>query len=248
MSDKNLFEPVPLPEPIANEGNYVVIPDHQAVAGDGKASISQGFAPENSRLLDDGGKAVRRQDLNGFFNRLSQILYWVQSGGQFTYKETLNYTANCMIIYDNQYFVCRKENGPDTNVGIQKPGTSSTTYWLPLEKFGNFLTEGSSAKSLTLATDGLNTSYKLSGSNQASISPTAGKGYFDMNTFTVNTGIGAGTYSVKDILQRLVQNSHTHSAKTVTGSQAAAYCTHCCDDCSYCCNDCCDDCGDDNQY
>lgn len=149
MSDKNLFEPTPLPMPIASEGNYVVIPDDQAVTGDGKASIARGFAPETAKQLDDGGKAVRRQDLNGLFNRLSQILYWVQSGGHFTYKQTVNYAPNCMVIYNNQFYICTAANGPDEASGVKDPSTA-TAYWVSLSKFGDFITEGSTIGNLSL--------------------------------------------------------------------------------------------------
>ena len=246
MSDKNLFEPTPLPMPIASEGNYVVIPDDQAVTGDGKASIARGFAPETAKQLDDGGKAVRRQDLNGLFNRLSQILYWVQSGGHFTYKQTVNYAPNCMVIYNNQFYICTAANGPDEASGVKDPSTA-TTYWVSLSKFGDFITDGSSISNLTFTQDGLKASFSFSGSTQSSISPSGGSGVFNISTFRVNSGIGGGVYDIKDILQRLIKMSHTHTSVSISGDGKVSYCTYC-SYCSYCCHDCCQDCGDDSPY
>lgn len=247
MADNYLHEPDPLPMPIAAEGNYVVIPEQQAVAGDGKASIALGFGPENAKTLDDGGKAVRRQDLNGLFNRLSQMLYWVQSGGQWTYKDTVNYDENCMVIYDNQFFICTTANGPDMTSGVQAPAEVSR-FWVPLSKFGNFLVSGSTVSNLTFAVDGLKAQFNLGGSTHGAITPSGGNGYFTLNTFTVNSGtIPAGIYDVKDILQRLINAAHTHSARSVSGNGQNQYCTYCsyCGYCRVCCDDCCDDCSDD---
>lgn len=247
MADNYLFEPDPLPMPIAAEGNYVVIPEQQATAGDGKASIALGFGPETSKTLDDGGKAVRRQDLNGLFNRLSQILYWVQSGGQWTYKNTVNYAVNCMVVHDNQFYICTIENGPSMGAGVQAPSTNSN-YWTPLSKFGSFIVDRSSVNGLTFSTDGLIASYNLTASTQSAITPSGGNGYFTINTFTVNSGtIPSGTYQVKDILQRLINASHTHSARSVSGNGTNQYCSYCsyCDYCRVCCDDCCHDCSDD---
>ena len=246
MSDKNLFEPVPLPMPIASEGNFVVIPDEQAVIGDGKASIAQGFAPETSKQLDDGGKAVRRQDLNGLFNRLSQILYWVQSGGHFTYKTTVNYAPNCMVVHNKQFYICTAANGPNEPTGIKNPA-SDTTCWISLSKFGDFITEGSAIGSLSFAQDGLKASFSFSGSTQSSLSPSGGSGVFNVTTLNVQSGISGGVYDIKDILQRLINMSHTHSRSTVSGDGKVNYCTYC-TYCSYCCHDCCQDCGDDQPY
>lgn len=247
MPDNNLFEPTKLPMPIAAQGNYVVIPDQQAVAGDGKASIAIGFGPENSKLIDEGGKAVRRQDLNGLFNRLSQMLYWIQSGGQWSYSAEKNYEVNCMVIYDNQFFICKAANGPDFSSGLQTPSTNSA-YWVTLSKFGDFITSGSTIDNLQFSIDGLSAAFNLSGSTQGSITPSGGKGYFSLSTFNVNSaGISAGTYQIKDILQRLVNNSHTHSSRSISGDGSATYCTYC-SYCNYCCHDCCDQCGDDSAY
>lgn len=254
MPDNNLYEPDKLPMPIAANGDYIVIPENQAVAGDGKASISLGFGPENAKIIDDGGKAVRRQDLNGLFNRLSQILYWVQSGGQWTYSTDKNYTTNCMVIHNNQFFVCVADNGPSYTTGLHEPGTNDS-YWKSLSNFGNFVTSGSTVDNIKFAVDGLNASFNLSGSTQGSISPSANRGYFSMSTFSVNSSsISAGTYDIKDILQRLINNSHTHSSRTISSSltdsdKTAAYCSYC-SYCSYCCRDCTSncDCGDDTCY
>ena len=249
MPDNNLYEPDRLPMPIASQGNYVVIPEQQAVAGDGKASIAQGFGPENSKLLDEGGKAVRRQDLNGLFNRLSQILYWVQSGGQWTYSAEKNYEVNCMVIHDNQFFVCIAANGPDFDSGVQTPSAISSQYWITLSKFGDFITSGSTIDNLQFAVDGLSASFNLTASTQSTITSSAGKGIFSLSTFDVtSSGISTGTYEIKDILQRLINNSHRHSSKSVSGDGSGmTYCSYC-SYCSYCCRDCCDDCGDDGMY
>lgn len=125
-----------LAKPFANDGNYQIIPE--ADAGTGRASLSMGFPIETQRPLAQGGIAPNRLDFNGILNMLSAAMFWQQSGGQWTYLNTLNYATPCIVYHQNELWWCVKENGPDT-VTIT-PGTNDS-YWI---NFLNYVAGGKS--------------------------------------------------------------------------------------------------------
>ena len=43
-------------------------------------------------------------------------------------------------------------------------------------------------------------------------------GTVSMTTFATATGIGAGTYTIKNLLQQLVNRSHSHTKKSISRS------------------------------
>lgn len=125
-----------LATPFANDGNFQIIPD--ADAGSGRASLSLGFPTETQRPLVQGGIAPNRLDFNGILHMLSAAMFWQQSGGQWTYLNTLNYATPCIVYHQNELWWCVKENGPDSTVVT--PGTNET-YWM---NFLNFVAGGKS--------------------------------------------------------------------------------------------------------
>lgn len=64
----------------AASGNIVTVPDTQATAGNGVASIALGFPPETFIPRAAGGVPPRGQDMNGFLNRISRALQVLQAG------------------------------------------------------------------------------------------------------------------------------------------------------------------------
>ncbi|MGX7346554.1 hypothetical protein ACWM9A_11760 [Acetobacter pasteurianus] len=61
-------------------GNVATVPDTQATAGDGSASIALGFPPETFIDRAAGGSPPRGADMNGFLNRLSRAIQVLQAG------------------------------------------------------------------------------------------------------------------------------------------------------------------------
>ncbi|GAB32098.1 hypothetical protein BJI49_06610 [Acetobacter pasteurianus] len=64
----------------AASGNVSTVPDTQATAGDGSASIALGFPPETFIDRAAGGSPPRGADMNGFLNRLSRAVQVLQAG------------------------------------------------------------------------------------------------------------------------------------------------------------------------
>ncbi|ARW47872.1 hypothetical protein QQM41_11925 [Acetobacter sp. AC2005] len=64
----------------AASGNVAIVPDTQATAGDGSASIALGFPPETFIDRAAGGSPPRGADMNGFLHRLSRAIQVLQAG------------------------------------------------------------------------------------------------------------------------------------------------------------------------
>lgn len=128
------FYPNKIPMPFSTNGDMREIPTEQ---GDliGRASWSTGFGTEFSQRLPPNGKGspVSRLDFNAILNAISQIAYFVQSGGIFQYDDSLEYQANrSLVFYDGQLYFCIKDNGPSNT--IVAPG-SNASVWQPLLVF-----------------------------------------------------------------------------------------------------------------
>lgn len=77
-------------------------------------------------------------------------------------------------------------------------------------------------------THGASESITVTASTQAAITPSMSSNFTTsqkINTFTVNTGgITAGTYTIQALLQKFVDGFHTHTAKTISGSNCNCNC------------------------
>ena len=122
----------------ADQGTKNIIPDSNNEAS-GLASLINGFPAITQVKPEMGGIPPQRADFNGILYMLSAFCLWAQSGGQYTYKNNLQYNINCMVLHNNVFYVCLKENGPDTTAGIKEPGTDGAT-WQTLLKFIGSLT------------------------------------------------------------------------------------------------------------
>jgi hypothetical protein len=122
----------------ADQGTKNIIPDSNNEAS-GLASLINGFPAITQVKPEMGGIPPQRADFNGILYMLSAFCLWAQSGGQYTYKNNLQYNINCMVLHKNVFYVCLKENGPDTTAGVKEPGTDGAT-WQTLLKFIGSLT------------------------------------------------------------------------------------------------------------
>lgn len=129
-------EPVNLfSRPFADQGLKTIPPDDNA-GTDGRASLTQGFPPITQVKPEAGGLPPQRADFNGVYYMLSAFAYWLQSGGQWTYKSTLRYAPNCLVLHNGKFYMCLRENGVDTVGGSVIPGTEqANTYWQEILPF-----------------------------------------------------------------------------------------------------------------
>ncbi len=91
--------------------------------------------------------------------------------------------------------------------------------------------KGNNTKSTLTINPDTQTLY-VTGSTQNAITPSMSSNFGTsekINTFNVNSGLVAGTYTLKNILQELVKRSHSHTAKTLSGSNCACACDCDCD-------------------
>ena len=120
----------------ADQGTKNIIPDSNNEAS-GLASLINGFPAITQVKPEMGGIPPQRADFNGILYMLSAFCLWAQSGGQYTYKNNLQYNINCMVLHKNVFYVCLKENGPDTTAGVKEPGTDGATWQTLLEFIGS---------------------------------------------------------------------------------------------------------------
>lgn len=117
----------------ASTGDYNVIPDSPTQPGEGFASFAEGFPPELSQPFSQSGKAVKRLDINGILNAITQFQIYQQAGGMFKYDATIEYDPPA-IVWDEatrNFYQCISSNGPSTFT--QQPSTDSKgQYWSPL--------------------------------------------------------------------------------------------------------------------
>lgn len=111
---------------IAFNGDFVIPPETQEMAGDGRLSINKGWDVETSTPLEQGGIAPRREDFNGALYLLSQFALWQQQGGLMNYSSSLNYEVGNEILLNGVKYRALKENGPNTKNVV--PGTDPKTW------------------------------------------------------------------------------------------------------------------------
>lgn len=122
-------QPSFLTQPFAQSGDKNTIPN---TGGDllGLASLALGFPPITQTPLELGGIPPQRKDFNGILYALSAFAFFQQSGGVFTYSATANYAKPAVVMYNNVFYFCIKENGVDSANGVKDP--TDTKYWIPL--------------------------------------------------------------------------------------------------------------------
>jgi hypothetical protein len=119
-------QPTLISQPFANGGEKNVIPNSGGEVL-GNASYLAGFPQVTEVPLELGGVPPQRKDFNGILNAITKFNFFQQSGGVFTYSNTLNYIPGCVVRYSNTEFVCITENGVDSVNGVHSP--ADATYW-----------------------------------------------------------------------------------------------------------------------
>ena len=124
-------QPALIDRPFANNGNKNSIPVENN-GSEGLASLALGFPPITEKPLISGGVPPFRKDFNGILNLLSQFIFFQQSGGIYTYSATANYTTPAVVMYNNVFWYCKRENGVDSSNGAKTPNSTNSAYWVKL--------------------------------------------------------------------------------------------------------------------
>ena len=189
------FYPSPIPMPFAINGETREILTEQG-ENLGRVAWSTGFGSEFSQRLPPNGRGVpvSRLDFNAILNAISQVAYFVQSGGIFTYNSTLEYQANrSMVYYNGQLYFCLQDNGGSS--AQVEPGTNSNV-WRSLLSFiqneyspiGNIVYRAST-----------NIPGNMLICNGTAVSRTDYSGLFDDIGTTYGEGDGITTFNLPDL-------------------------------------------------
>lgn len=130
-----LQRPTMLNSAIAWNGDKTSIPATAADAGTGRLSIEKGWGPVNSLPIADGGVPPYREDFNGAFWLVSQLLVYLEHGGWFAYNSSMDYLKGAEV-FDSQWAVkyrALQNSGP--NYGGAKALTN-TAYWKKVDRSG----------------------------------------------------------------------------------------------------------------
>jgi len=112
--------------PFAGSGDKNTIPT--APQSGGLASLADGFPPITEQPVSAGGLPPQRKDFNGILNLLSEFAFYQQSGGLFTWSNTLDYTVPAMVVgSDGKLYLALLASGP-SGAGAKDP-TIQPTYW-----------------------------------------------------------------------------------------------------------------------
>ena len=118
--------------PFSQNGNKNTIPSTND-GGQGLASLEFGFPQITETPLPIGGIPPKRKDFNGLLYALSTFAFFAQSGGQYAYSNTINYIPKSIVVYNNIFYICIKQNGVDSANGVKAP--TNTEYWQPLIEY-----------------------------------------------------------------------------------------------------------------
>lgn len=112
----------------ASANSHEDIPDTDAA--EGRMAWDVGFPAETSQPIAAGGIPPRRLDMNGLGNRLSQHVFWQQSGGLYNWNASLDYPAGAHVLGSNgQEYIALAANGPSTSNAKDPVSDVNFTVW-----------------------------------------------------------------------------------------------------------------------
>lgn len=115
-----------LSSPIAASGDKTIPPATSMQAGTGRVSQEAGWGSWNSLPIGEGGIPPKREDFNGAFYLLSQLLYWYQQGGVMKYAANIDYEPGNEVFSGSTKYRCLKGNGPSS--AVVAPGADKTIW------------------------------------------------------------------------------------------------------------------------
>ena len=117
-----------LSSPIAASGDKTILPATAMEAGTGRMSQAEGWSQWNAKPISEGGIPPKREDANGAFYLLSQLLFWYQQGGLMNYTSTIAYEPGNEVMSAGVKYRCLVANGPGTDVGVVAPSANKTVW------------------------------------------------------------------------------------------------------------------------
>lgn len=113
----------------AGASNHDEIPD--TYTDEGRMAWDVGFPSETSQPIVAGGVPPRRLDMNGLGNRLSQHVFFQQSGALYVWSADLDYPAGAHILGSNGVeYIAVAASGPTATGGAVNPVTDvNFTRW-----------------------------------------------------------------------------------------------------------------------
>lgn len=112
----------------AVDGDKTIPPADSQTAGTGRFSQAKGWTDVNSKPIGEGGIPPRRDDINGAFYLLSQLLVFYQQGGIMQYTATLDYEPGNEVFSAGVKYRCLVANGPGTAKGVVNPSADKTVW------------------------------------------------------------------------------------------------------------------------
>lgn len=97
-------------------------------AASGSASLTLGFPKLTETTIQNGGIPPTRKDFNGILYWLSTFCFFLQSGGIFSWSDSVNYAPPAVVYHDGVLWWCLKANGVESTVA--EPASDSE-YWEP---------------------------------------------------------------------------------------------------------------------
>ena len=110
----------------AADGDKTIPPADSQTAGTGRFSQAKGWTDVNSKPIGEGGIPPKREDFNGAFYLLSQLLVFYQQGGIMQYTATLDYEPGNEVFSGSTKYRCLKGNGPSS--AVVAPGADKTIW------------------------------------------------------------------------------------------------------------------------
>lgn len=117
-----------LSSPIAASGDKTILPATAMEAGTGRMSQAEGWGQLNATPISEGGIPPKREDANGAFYLLSQLLFWYQQGGLMNYTSTIAYEPGNEVLSAGVKYRCLVANGPGTDAGVVAPSADKTVW------------------------------------------------------------------------------------------------------------------------
>lgn len=112
----------------AADGDKTIPPADSQTAGTGRFSQAKGWTDVNSKSIGEGGIPPKREDFNGAFYLLSQLLVFYQQGGIMQYTATLDYEPGNEVFSAGVKYRCLVANGPGTAKGVVAPSADKTVW------------------------------------------------------------------------------------------------------------------------
>lgn len=118
-------EPTQWTHPLGNNADVSTLPD-DTPGTTGKASLQKLFQMINQTPLEAGGIAPEREDFNALFKILGDSIFYMQTGGVWSYSTIFDYPEGALVSYGGYFYKCVQGNGPASD--LVTPGTD-TAYW-----------------------------------------------------------------------------------------------------------------------